>query len=124
MKQLKTEEQVAKGEASMYLIFRKLNPKASNSSLTRISGQQGIVWPHLFDIFKDNHGLANWFSVVNKHRDLLVDWIVLKKHKTFVEKIFFYVFIWNALLFQSPYDSVTEWTRPCPMKLHLMITHV
>jgi hypothetical protein len=120
MKQLKkTEEQLVKGEAYMYHIFSKLNPKASNSSLIRISGQQGVVWPHLFYIFNDNHGLANWFSAVNKHRDLLVGWIELEKNKTFVGKIFFYVFIWYALQFQSPYHSVTEWTWPCPMKLYL-----
>ncbi len=105
-----------------YLLFSKIDPEPSDGSLIRVSRQQRVLWPHLFNIFKDNHGLANRFSAMNKHRDLLVDWIVLQKQGTFVGKIFFYIFIRYSLQFQSPYHSVTKWTWPCPMQLHL--THV
>lgn len=97
----------------LYLIFSKLNPKPCHSSFIRVIWQQWILRPHLFNVLKDYRWLTDRFSSMNKHWDHLVNRVVLQKHGTFIGKIFFYVLIWYVLQFQSPYDPVTKWTRPC-----------
>lgn len=83
------------------------------SSANWTQNQQWILRPHLFNVLKDNRWLTDRFSSMNKHWDHLVNRVALQKHGTFVGKIFFYVLIWYVLQFQSPYDPVTKWTRPC-----------
>uniref|UniRef100_A0A6N2N206 DNA-directed RNA polymerase n=1 Tax=Salix viminalis TaxID=40686 RepID=A0A6N2N206_SALVM len=89
----------------MYLIFGKFDPETSLCSLVGVVRQQWVLGPHLIDVFDNNHGLANWLVAMEKHRDLLVNRVVLEKQRTFIGEIFFYKLIRNSLQFESPYHS-------------------
>jgi len=83
--------------------------------------QQWVVWPCVFDVLKDDHGLCNGFAAMDEHWDFLVNWVGLQKKITFVVSVNLYVLVTNGLQFESPYHPVNERARPKPK--HLNISH-
>ena len=51
----------------LYLIIGVVYPKPSLCSLVWITRKQGIVRPCLFNVFDNDHGLANGFSTMNEN---------------------------------------------------------
>jgi hypothetical protein len=83
-----------------YLVVNKISPQPGLSSLVWIRGQQRrLVIPHLINILNSNKRLTDWFPIVNKNWDLLVNWVHLKKHRTLVPQILLTVLILHTLLF-------------------------
>lgn len=62
-------------EGSYYLIVYEGSPEARNGSVIWIFGHK--KWcpsvPRLVYVLHNNHGLTNWLSIVDEHRNLLVD---------------------------------------------------
>ncbi|KAF4372537.1 hypothetical protein F8388_027210 [Cannabis sativa] len=65
-------------------IKSKLHPKSCQSSFIRVLRQERSLRPSFFDVLKNNQRFTNGFATMNKHRDLLVNWIILKKQFTLV----------------------------------------
>nr|GMC69684.1 60S ribosomal protein L34 [Ipomoea batatas] len=68
-------------------------PESDYCSFIRILWNKArLVVPCFIDVFQDDHRFRKWVSIVDKHRDLLVDRVVLQEQGTFVEQIFFNIF--------------------------------
>lgn len=39
--------------------------------------EYGIILPRLIHVLKNILWLSNWFAIVNKHRDFIMNWILL-----------------------------------------------
>ncbi|PON93610.1 LOW QUALITY PROTEIN: hypothetical protein TorRG33x02_105940 [Trema orientale] len=56
-----------------------------------------------------------------KDRNLLVDWIVLEKQWTFVDQVFYYIFIGDALNLEGQFHPLSIWASPHTMQLHFVL---
>nr|GMC72033.1 hypothetical protein Iba_chr03bCG8100 [Ipomoea batatas] len=69
------------------------SPESDYCSFIRILwNEPRLVLPCFIDVFQDEQRFRKWVSIVDKHRDLLADRVVLQEQGTFVEQIFFNIF--------------------------------
>nr|GMD43411.1 hypothetical protein Iba_chr10cCG5040 [Ipomoea batatas] len=66
----------------IYLIVYELSPETSQGSLVRIFGQNGSSRKGLIDILENDKRLSYWVSVVQEHRNFLVDRIAFENPET------------------------------------------
>nr|GME21471.1 unnamed protein product [Ipomoea batatas] len=90
----------------------KLSPETSQSSVIRVLRQNGSAWKGLINVFNNDKRFCKWFSIVQEHRDFLVDWVVLEKQGALVGEVFFYQFILNSFQSESHLNPAAKWASP------------
>jgi len=94
-----------------HLVLIEFDPEPGHGLLIRILRKQRVLWPTLFDVLQYYSGLCNGSPSMDKHRDLLVNWVEPQQFIALVAEIFLHILVFHPLELESPYNSVTEGTR-------------
>jgi len=111
-----------KEEKLNYLVINEFGPETSQGSLVRIRRQDGIVLPCLINVFNNHKRLCYGLPIVNKHWNLLVNWVGFEKQFTLVPQIFFDIFVFNSLQLEGNMNPAHKWASSSSQKGHLLLT--
>lgn len=98
----------------------ELSPESDLGSCVGILWQErrAIVLPHFIDVFKNDKGFRDGFSIVDEHRNFLVNGIEFEELWGFVIEIFFHILKRDAFEFECKLDPSHERANPESMKHH------
>lgn len=105
-----------------YHFICKTSPKACSSSLMGFSRKNGVFsTPNFINILQNESWFEHWFSIMNKHWDLFINWAILEKKRTLHHQTFYYVVVFYPLDFESPYYPVNKRAIPNSKKLNISL---
>ena len=106
------------------LLVYEVGPEPSLGSLVSITRHEGsFVFPNFINVLNNNHGLTDGLVVMDKDRNLFVNWVHLEKKRAFMGQVLLNAFIVDSFFSKGYSDSHAEHTRPTIQQNNFFTCH-